>query len=294
MHYTEFAPAKINLSLHICGKRPDGYHLLHSLVAFARDIGDTITIKPSQTLELEITGPYAGYLDKTAYDTTRTSGNLVIRAAYALADMSGIPLTAHITLEKNLPVSSGIGGGSSDAAALIKALSAFWNIAPDKNALRPILSALGADLPVCYEQQTSIMEGIGEIITPYHGLPALPVILINPLIPCPTKNVFGRFNGQFTPLPAVLPPAFANVQEFTGFIQAECRNDLQPPAIEAVPEIKNILAALEKTENCMLARLSGSGATCFGIYPTPQSAASTARILQENHKNWWIKAGTLG
>jgi 4-diphosphocytidyl-2-C-methyl-D-erythritol kinase len=294
MSINAFAPAKINLSLQITGKRSDGYHLLHSFVTFAKDIGDCITVEPSDQLKLSLTGRFSTNLpDSTTGDEKSHSGNLVMRAAYLLADMAGIEAKAHITLEKNLPVSSGIGGGSSDAAAAIKALCTLWKITPDQKLLSNAMLNLGADLPACMAQKTIIMEGIGEKIDFYKGLPQLPVLLINPLIACPTQHVFKNFKGCFTP-PVKFPDAFDSPQDFCNFANAHLHNDLESAAIQAVPKIKEVLSALRHSNNCLYTGLSGSGATCYAIYPTPDDAEHAQRQVEAIHKQWWIKSGILG
>lgn len=282
-----FAPAKINLNLHICGKRSDGYHILHSLVTFAADIGDWIETAPSDTLTLEIKGPFSHSLKQESIEN-----NLIIRAARLLAGLAEIEPKAHIILEKNLPVASGIGGGSSDAATTVKALCSLWNIMPDAETLSGLLTGLGADLPVCLNRKTVIMEGIGEKITPYSGLPPLSIVLINPLIACQTQQVFKNFNGEFS-APVLWPEKFSNAEEFADFARTHLHNDLQNSAIRSVPDIKKILEKLTSVGDCLYSGLSGSGATCFGIFADAKKAQKNAKLIKGEFPEWWIVSGNL-
>ena len=271
MTIRRLARAKINLALHVTDQRADGYHLLDSAVAFA-DCGDVITAAPADTLSLIITGPYAGALSGT--------DNLVLQAARTLHPTLG----AQITLEKNLPVASGIGGGSADAAATLLALSDLWS-----QSLPPpdIILKLGADLPICLQGHALRMQGIGDHITPL-ALPPLHAVLANPGVALATKDVFTalthRQNPAMTPLPTPDHPI--------PWLAAQ-RNDLQATAIRLQPQIATTLTALQSQPDCQLARMSGSGATCFALFPTADHAAAAARTLKISHPQWWIQATTL-
>ncbi len=274
------APAKINLALHVCGRRDDGYHLLDSLVVFA-GVGDRISVAPSDTLTLSLTGPFAAGL-------TADSDNLVLRAARLLAGSSG--RGAAITLEKNLPVASGIGGGSSDAAATLIACAAVWNLDADA-LLAADFTVLGADVPVCVVRRPAVMRGIGEDITALENLPPLWMVLANPGQPLATKTVFNTLRGRFgKPLDPVPPkPDAAGLVEY---LEGQ-RNDLTAPALELMPRIGMILNALAATPGCRLARLSGSGATCFGLYESQSAAQGAAKSLKEAHSSWWVAAAPM-
>src|SRR4051812_41134075 len=276
-----FAPAKINLALHVCGRRADGYHLLDSLVAFA-ELGDKITVAPAETLTLRITGVFAGAL-------AHERDNLVLRAARLLAEKTGVPARAAITLEKNLPVASGIGGGSADAAAALVALARLWQVNLDALSSGD-LTSLGADVPVCLKGESALMRGIGEDITPV-ALPPAWIVLANPGEPLATRDVFGRLNGRFSgPLPPL--PGFNRAEALAAYLAA-ARNDLDLPAVELMPEIGAVLAALGRLDGCLLARLSGSGPTCFALFGFGPDAYEAANGLRKAHPGWWVTAGSL-
>ena len=274
-----FAPAKINLALHVTGRRADGYHLLDSIVAFAA-CGDWITVKPSGTLTLTLTGPYAANLSPT--------DNLVLRAARAMNPSR----SAHITLQKNLPVASGIGGGSSDAAATLHALSRLWNL-PLPPADR--ILALGADLPVCLQGKSARMQGVGEDISAF-PLPLLPAVLANPGVALATADVFralqNRQNPGLSSAPTCPSPALPNPQALASWLSAQ-RNDLEPPAIHCAPQVATTLAALQALPGCRLARMSGSGATSFALFDTLLQARTAAQSLCASYPAWWVQATTL-
>lgn len=279
----EDAPAKINLHLHLTGRRDDGYHLLDSLVVFA-PFGDRLRVRPARTLSLAIDGPFAGALAGEDPDS-----NLVLRAARSLAAASGIGTGAALALGKNLPVASGIGGGSSDAAAALRALARLWRIDPrlaDRLALD-----LGADVPVCLRARPTRMQGIGEILTEAPPLPPLHLVLVNPGVPVSTGAVFrAAREAGFRP-PAVLPPGWEDATALAATL-AGLSNDLEAPAIALAPAIAAVLEALRATPGCLLARMSGSGATCFGLYATAPEAHAAAAALSPRARSerWWIGA----
>lgn len=269
------ARAKINLALHVTGRRQDGYHQLDSLVAFA-DFGDRITVTSADSLSLTVTGPMADGVSEGA-------DNLVMRAAQVISLGQG----AAITLDKHLPIASGIGGGSADAAAVLDALSELWDC--PLPVLREVL-ALGADVPVCLAGHAARMEGIGEVMTPLI-LPAAYVVLANPGMPLATADVFKALEGYENPgLPefGALPDAMALAQYLHG-----CRNDLEAAARSIAPQIGEVLASLWATPDCLMARMSGSGATCFGLFATAEQAAWGAGALTLEHPEWWVRAGAL-
>jgi 4-diphosphocytidyl-2-C-methyl-D-erythritol kinase len=289
MPATDFATAsaKINLYLHVVGKRADGYHLLESLIVFAR-YGDIITVAPSPKFSLEIEGPFAG---KLAAD----EDNLVLRAARGLAKLLGVKRGAAITLTKNLPVASGIGGGSADAAATIKALQWLWNKREfDWKPLAEFALTLGADVPVCFFNRTSYVSGIGEQVKFGGELPAADLLLVNPGMATPTPAVFKARTAAFSKsdpweTPLLQADKAMTAQDLVKLLKTR-RNDLTEPAIKVAPVISDVLQAIEKTRGCLLARLSGSGATCFGIYADTKAAEAAKAAILKAHPNWWAIA----
>jgi len=277
------ARAKINLYLHVVGRRPDGYHLLDSLVVFA-ETGDEIAVAPSDTLSLKIVGPFAGHL-------AADDDNLVLRAARGLRDLAGIETGAAITLTKNLPVASGIGGGSADAAATLDALAAFWKIAPEQAALERLALTLGADVPVCLAGKASFMGGVGEEVVSAGKLPSAHILLVNPGIATPTPAVFKARLGGFSNAGRWDQPP-ANAQALAAALMTR-GNDLTEAAITVTPAIRDVLAAIGETEHCLLARLSGSGATCFGIYADAADAAAAQRAIRAVQPSWWAVAAPI-
>lgn len=273
----EAAPAKLNLYLHVVGKRADGYHRLDSLVVFTAT-GDTLRVEPADTLSLSIDGPFAAGL-------SAGDDNLVMKAARALGTGG-----ARLTLTKNLPVASGIGGGSADAAAALRLLRRHWRLDISDAQLHAIAAALGADVPVCLRAQPAFLGGIGEELTPAPPLPPVGIVLVNPGLPLPTPTVFAARSGPFSPA-ARFSEAPRDAASLAALL-AERRNDLEAPAIALVPAIATVLAALRATPGCRLARLSGSGATCFGLYDTPETASHAAAALARG-PHWWVSATHL-
>jgi len=277
----EPAHAKVNLYLHVLGRRADGYHPLDSLVAFA-DVGDTLRAERAASLSLVIDGSFAR-------DLAATPDNLVLRAARALAGMLGIPPGARLMLEKRLPVASGIGGGSADAAATLRLLCRLWQVVPDEAGLARLAAELGADVPVCLAARASRMGGIGEHLEPAPALPACGLVLVNPGVALATAEVFRARGGAWSH-PAVLPPGWRDVRAMAGDL-SRCRNDLQPAAVSLCPAVGEVLATLATVPDCLLARMTGSGATCFGLFPNPPAAARAAAGVQR--PGWWCWGGAL-
>ena len=270
---TEFAPAKINLALHVTGQRADGYHLLDSLVVFA-PVGDRLTAARAEALSLAVTGPFAA-------GVPAGDDNLILRAARLLGGGRG----AALVLEKNLPVAAGIGGGSADAAAALRALARLWSLPLPPP---PAVLGLGADLPVCLAGLPARMRGIGERIEPLPGLPPLHLVLVNPGVPVSTLEAFALLaERRNPPLPDI--PAFATAAELARFAGA-CRNDLQQPALALAPVIGAVTDAIRATPGCLLARMSGSGATCFGLYASPAARDAARTALAGAHPDWWVAA----
>jgi 4-diphosphocytidyl-2-C-methyl-D-erythritol kinase len=277
------ARAKINLYLHVVGRRPDGFHLLDSLVVFA-ETGDEIAVAPGDTLALKIVGPFAGNL-------AADDDNLVLRAARGLRDLGGVRTGDAITLTKNLPVASGIGGGSADAAATLDALAALWKVSPDRTALERLALSLGADVPVCRAGKASFMGGIGEEVVSAGALPAAHLLLVNPGIATPTPAVFKARQGGFSAAGRWDQPP-EDSQALAAALQTR-GNDLTEAAITVTPAIRDVLAAIADTESCLLARLSGSGATCFGIYADAAAAEAARRTVLAANPAWWAVAAPI-
>ena len=277
------APAKINLYLHVVGRRSDGYHLLDSLVAFA-GIGDTIEAAPGETLSLSIDGPFAEGLGDA-------EDNLVLRAAHALAAAAGRPPAVQIHLTKRLPIASGIGGGSADAAATLIALARLWRLDLDAAALAAIGLALGADVPVCVHGRSAFFAGIGERVTPAPALPPAWLVLANPGIALPTPHVFKARTGGFSE-PGRFVGAPADAAELACVLKAR-NNDLTAAAVGLAPVIGTVLAEFEALPGALLARMSGSGATCFALFAEQREAQGAASAVRARRPEWWVAAAPL-
>jgi 4-diphosphocytidyl-2-C-methyl-D-erythritol kinase len=274
---TELAPAKINLFLLVTGKRADGYHLLDSLVVFA-GAHDRLSVAPSAALSLTFGGSFGASLAAHA-------DNLVLRAATSLAAATGVRAGARLHLEKNLPIASGIGGGSSDAAAALRLLSRLWGVATPEG----LAATLGADVPVCLDPRPRRMSGIGEVLAPSPTLPEGGIALVNPGVALPTAAVFRARETAFS-LPARLPPGWPDMAALADGL-ATFGNDLQAPAIALCPPIATVLASLSSQPGCRLARMSGSGATCFALFDTKAQAAAAAAAASRH--GWWCWGGGL-
>ena len=277
----EPAPAKINLFLHVTGRRPDGYHLLDSLAVFTA-LGDQVSAEPASDLSLHLEGPFGAAL-------TAESDNLVLRAARALASEAGLPPLARLTLHKNLPVASGIGGGSADAAAAFRTLCRLWNISPDQSVLHRLALALGADVPVCLASAPARMGGIGGDLSAAPLLPDCGIVLVNPGVAVATPDVFRARRGGFSPM-ADLPSGWADAAAMVADLR-RLTNDLAEPAIGLQPVIAHVLSALDHLPGCLLARMSGSGATCFGLFASPEAAEQAAAAIKPTA--WWRWGGGL-
>jgi 4-diphosphocytidyl-2-C-methyl-D-erythritol kinase len=274
------ARAKINLYLHVTGRRADGYHLLDSLIVFA-EAGDELTLAPADRLSFAIDGPFAAGLEAGP-------ANLVLRAAHALQALTGTRAGAAIRLTKNLPVASGIGGGSADAAATLSGLCGLWDLAPGRAALMRIAAELGADVPVCLDGVPSFVGGIGEDLAPARGLPPAWLLLANPGVATSTPAVFKARQGPFSkPARWSQPPH--DFAEFASRLRG-CSNDLTEAAISVTPAIRDVLVTLAGLPGCTLARLSGSGATCFGLFADEGNARAAETELRAVRPNWWVTA----
>lgn len=278
MMLTRFARPKVNLFLHVIGKREDGYHLLESLVCFPKSGGDKLWVDPAANLLLTGSGPYSETMGEPA-------DNLVLKAAKLLQDEFGVSKGAHIHLEKNLPVASGIGGGSSDAAAAMHLLNEFWQIGASLDTLAQLGARLGADIPVCLHAETAMMEGVGEKVTPVGGLPAVFILLVNPGVSVATPTVFKALKG----IGGNRRVRGYNDLSSEIFIESlqSCANDLEAGAIGLVPEIADVLQALKGCKETELVRMSGSGATCFALFKTEAAANAASKKINKGHPKWW-------
>lgn len=284
---SRFAPAKVNLFLHVGDKRADGYHDLSSLIVFA-NVGDRLEVRPAKALTLTLAGPFGDAL-KTAPD------NLVLKAARALdvwaEERSQAVPPVEIMLEKNLPIASGIGGGSSDAAAALHLLAAHWGLPIALDELAAIGRTLGADVPVCLHGAPALVTGLGENVAPVEGLPTFALVLVNPAVEVPTAAVFEALalrSGAFAP--SLAPPP--DTARDLAMLLDRQTNDLAAPAKAIAPVIMKAEAAVAQTDGCLIARMSGSGATCFGIYETQAAANIAAATLRKAHPTWWVAAAS--
>jgi 4-diphosphocytidyl-2-C-methyl-D-erythritol kinase len=289
---TASAPAKINLHLHIIGKREDGYHLLDSLVCFA-NIADQLSFTPAHELSFTCEGPFANDFSPIDKSSSRESTNLVVRAAWLLADRLGRHPDVAIHLTKNLPLGSGIGGGSSDAAACLRGLMALWGAHIPEETLHTLATGLGSDVAVCLSPKARLMQGIGDILRPAPRLPVLSALLVNPGIPCPTPAVYKALTLPQFSEKASFPDAFLSPSCCAQFLLEETRNDMTESAVKTVPAIADVLESISALPGCLLSRLSGSGATAFGLFPSPESSANAAQILAAAQPGWWVRPCTL-
>jgi 4-diphosphocytidyl-2-C-methyl-D-erythritol kinase len=287
----ERAPAKINLTLRVIGRRADGYHDLESLVVFA-GVGDTLTFTPAHALALAVDGP-------TAAASGTLNDNLVLKAARALAErVEGLKL-GRFALSKRLPVAAGVGGGSSDAAAALRLLARANRITLDDPRLMEAARVSGADVPVCLDPRPRMMRGIGDVLSGPLALPKLPAVLVNPRVAVPTKDVFTALRDHLKAQKDVASSAVfesGRRLRMNALIDAlaDEPNDLEAPAVAIAPAIAQVLSDLRSLKGCGLARMSGSGATCFGLFATAPAAAAAARSLRSKHPDWWVRATKLG
>jgi len=286
---TEPAPAKVNLTLRVIARRADGYHELESLVAFAR-LGDRVDFAPGGAPALAVAGPFAAAAGNLA-------DNLVLEAARQLADRVPGLVFGRFVLTKELPVAAGLGGGSADAAAALRLLARANALALDDARLAAAARATGADVPVCLDPRARVMRGIGEVLSAPLALPPLPAVLVNPGVPLATKDVFAAFARA---RPSEAASGFDAAAVSSGSVEAaltalaERGNDLEPAAVALCPAVAAALAALRATPGCRLARMSGSGATCSGLYPSEAAAGAAAQAIAGARPGWWVRATVLG
>lgn len=289
MARTAFAPAKVNLFLHVGAPGADGYHPLCSLMAFA-DLGDRLTVQPAGALELQVTGPFAAGAPATA-------DNLVLRAARALLVKAGGPVElARLVLDKQLPVAAGLGGGSSDAGAALRLLREALGVALDDAGLQSVAAELGADGAACLWGRPVLAQGRGERLSPAPALPVLDAVLVNPGVPVSTPEVYRRLDasGRFGEIaPPPMPEAFEDALELAGWLGAQ-RNDLEGPAIAVAPEVGTVLETLAGERETLLARVSGSGGTCFAICAGDIEAEGLAERIEAMAPHWWVRRCRLG
>lgn len=280
------AMAKINLFLHVTGKRVDGYHYLESLVGFADFAHDVLTIRNAPDFSFEVIGPFAPELEEQ-----EEHKNLVVMMHDLLQNFTGRPLPCYIKLEKNLPIGSGLGGGSSDAASALKIMESFFNLSLDNEMRQHLMVMIGADVPVCYAKKTSYFSGIGEIIEPAAALPPTPMLLVWPGISCSTPQIFDARPENVISKPVNRPAHFENLQGLVEFLN-HTGNDLAAAAEYIHPDITTTRHWMEEQDGCLLARMSGSGSAIFGIFQDDDEAHKALKNIPAD-KNWWGKAGIL-
>jgi 4-diphosphocytidyl-2-C-methyl-D-erythritol kinase len=284
----ELAPAKVNLTLAVLGRRADGYHLLDSLVVFA-GIADRLTLAPGPALSLKVSGETAGQAGPL-------DDNLVLKAARALAARVPDLKLGRFTLEKHLPVAAGLGGGSSDAAAALRLLARANRLKAGGAPVAKIAPTVGADVPVCIDPRPRRMRGIGEVLSAPLKMPKLAAVMVNPGVAVPTRDVFMKLGLKPGGPVRRAAPARAlprSVEAFAEYLSKH-GNDLEAPAIEVQPVIARVLRDIRESKGCLLARMSGSGATCFGIFTSPRAAKAAAQSLSAAQPKWWVRATTFG
>ena len=277
------APAKLNLFLHVTGRHADGYHELDSLVTFTA-LADTLEIASADALSLIASGPFAEALG--------TGDNLATRAAVALAERLGRPADVRITLQKRIPVAAGLGGGSADAAAVLRGRAQLWGLgAAHASDLQDVALGLGADVPVCLHARAAYMTGIGEVLSAPPPLPPCAALLVNPGVPVPTGAIFAARQGPFS-VAQRFQESPTDAAALARLLRTR-RNDLERPALAHAPEVGHVLARLGAAPGCLLARMSGSGGTCFGLFADEAEATHAARDIARDHPGWWVQATHL-
>jgi len=274
------APAKINLALHVTGRRADGYHLLDTIAVFA-GLADRIELRRADRLSLEVCGPFAGHAPGDATD-------LAWRAAVAFSLRAGIRASAAIRLDKRIPAGAGLGGGSADAGAVLHGMNRLYGAGIEAGELSAVGLGLGADVPICMTQRGLRARGIGEAIEAVADWPALPVVLVWPGRPVSTAAAFAALSRRDNP--GLPPPAAAACPGDVAAWLSGCRNDLEEPALGLAPEIGDVLTALRADPECLLARMSGSGSACFGLYEDGPAAERAAGTIRAARPDWWVAA----
>ncbi|MTI45130.1 4-(cytidine 5'-diphospho)-2-C-methyl-D-erythritol kinase [Roseibium hamelinense] len=281
----QLARAKINLALHVTGQRADGYHLLDSLVVFP-EIGDVLTCRPGRRLELSLTGPFAQAL-------ASDQDNLILKAARTFSEAAGTPEPDLVfDLEKNLPVASGIGSGSADAAAALRLLQEAMGTSLAPNKLAGVALSLGADVPVCLASCSARMGGIGELLTPAPAMPEADILLVNPGVGISTPAVFKSMESRANPEMPDIPDRFQSLSVLVSYLQ-HTRNDMQGAAERLCPSVTQVIETLKQDNHIAIARMSGSGATCFGLAEAGKGATAAQRI-RSVQPGWWVASAPLG
>jgi 4-diphosphocytidyl-2-C-methyl-D-erythritol kinase len=278
------APAKVNLFLHVGETRPDGFHALESLIAFT-EVSDQIDISPAVGISLSPVGPFARALP-------RNDDNLALKAALALQRASGMQAGAAIRLEKNLPVASGIGGGSADAAAVLRGLDLLWGLACPQSDLLALAAELGSDVPACLLSRPCLAAGRGEILTGLPPLPRLSTVLVNPGVAISTATVFGSLNARTGVGKASPPGTLENLWDVIGYL-GDAGNDLEAPACRLAPVIQEVLNAFDREPGCAMSAMSGSGSTCFAFFHEYDFARGAADRIAQDHPEWWVSLTCL-
>ena len=280
-----FSPAKLNLFLEVLNKEHNGFHNLNSLMCFC-DIGDYIKLEKSSSLSLEIEGPFAKNLKKF-----NKNENLIIKSIKALKKVIDFDSNFNIKLVKNLPIGSGLGGGSSNAATVVRAICKIQSLNIPNEKLMDLLFSLGSDIPFCFLGKTALVQGVGEKVEPTNTIPIFNVLLVNPLIEVSTKEIFKKINN-FSKNKTKLPNYKMEINELIKFLSFT-KNDLQDIALNLQSEIKLILNIFKSDKNVLLYRMSGSGGTCFGIYKNKTTLESAVQFFQKYNKNWWVRSGKI-
>ncbi len=276
--------------LHVCGKRDDNKHLLDSLIVFT-DFGDKLTFEAADRFAFKVTGPFAKGLKGKDLDSSSQSLNLVVRAVYKLARALNQSIDFSITLEKNLPIAAGIGGGSADAAACIRGLCQWWDISSSDDILHDLMLELGADVPVCFKSQAAQVQGIGDIVKPLYNLPSVPILLVNPNKKCSTWDVFYNYSGPKRN-PCQVPSLLVERDDLIRFLKGKV-NDLYDNAVKIVPDIPQVMDVLESQQDILHCGMSGSGATCYGLFKSESAAKHAAERIKNYSPNWWAQAGRI-
>lgn len=283
--YSAFAPAKINLALHVTGRRADGYHDIDSLVMFA-DVGDRVTAEPDDALLFSVSGRFSDQVPQGPE-------NLVIAAAEALRRKTGTIFGAHLSLVKTLPVGAGIGGGSSDAAAALRVLNRVWKTGLDLPDLMEIGAGLGADVPMCLRAEALRAQKTGAVLHPWPDAPSVSIVVAWPARFVSTGAVFAAIDSADNPpLPDRDLGTITTLSELVDLLAAT-RNDLTEAACSIEPSIAEVLQALQSRPECLISRMTGSGSACFGIFPTMPDAGSAARSIAAARSDWWVRAATI-
>ena len=287
-----FAPAKVNLYLHVTGRQADGYHTLDSLVTFA-DVGDMVTFEKAREFSLTVDGPFAGSFTRAELETSPQSKNLIVKAAWQLSGLLARELDVAIHLTKNLPFGSGLGGGSADAAACMWGLCQFWNVPLPEGHRTSLALQLGRDVPVCLKSHTTFMRGTGEYLFKAPEVPEIPVVLAWPGQPVSTGEVFQNLGMSVFSDPVQFAASYDMPQTISDFLALHTRNDLQATSCALNPLIHKALGQIAAQPGCQLARMSGSGSACFGVFENEERSQAAAEALTLAHPGWWVRSAWL-